>query len=241
MKTADDYVNRVLVAERDSTTPTSSERALFLQLLLSPLRKQSDGTLWPYNGDKATGLLWIMDAIADNVEEAMFKDYVSWCFITDLRYQFENGDDVAGMEIHQICTGLGLYVPDDVQAWMNEKMLNGQLITKSQSRKRKSSKRIRAIAVAIDTLITLFPGLTVPVAIGAIIARYEKYGEKVSEHSINDYLYRSGKKRAEVSKSWMLSNSKSGGELQPSELAVWRNIILKRYDETYREILKRLI
>jgi hypothetical protein len=237
---ADDFIGHVLDAQRNNSDSQRSEDGLFLQLLLSPLRKRSDGSFWPFS-DKVAGLLWVIEATSEYVEEITFKNYVYWGFITDLRYQFENGDDVAGMELHKLCYNLDLYVPEVVQSWLNEKMGDGLFVTKSQRRERTTACKTRSLSAEIDTLITLFPRLTVTQAMGAVIARYENRGISLSSDTINSHLYRGGKRESAVSKSWAMHNANRGGSLDSSSIAVWRSIWIERYPEEQKSILKNSI
>lgn len=59
---AESHISRVLDIQIGSADPKISDDALFLQLLLSPLRKE-DGSLWPFTS-KDVGLLWILDTLA---------------------------------------------------------------------------------------------------------------------------------------------------------------------------------
>jgi len=138
------FISQVLSKKRDGTDSKSSDDALYIELLLSPLRKQSDGNLWPFV-DKADGLLWIMDAVAllnkdpesepNKTDKQKIEDYLRWCLLADLRYQFNKGDKVAGKEVLYSCSKLGLYVPVDIQDWMNEQINeinDNMLVTKRQ-------------------------------------------------------------------------------------------------------------
>lgn len=252
MDFAESYISQILDSQIGSADREISDFGLYLQWLLSPIRKQSDGSLWPF-ASRADGLLWIMDVIAlfpENLESPVpneadtekVHNYIRWCLLADLRYQFDKRDDIAGIEIIIACRKLGLQIPDDVQNWMADELKtnNGKLVKPRHLQYRETQDKIRAISTELHTLTTLFPKLGVDAAKGVITSRYKQHGISVSSDTIDSYRYRKDNKLA-ISASWLLKNGSANSKADAPLLSVWQKIWIERYPEEVRSLLKNSI
>jgi len=219
----DDFIINQISGSKDSD---------FLQLMLSPIRRRTDGKLWPFES-AAEGLIWIMKATSDHTEQKDFEDYVIWCRISQLRYSFAKGDVAAAIEIHRICTGFELYPPDEILEYINRRLDHESVVPPKSLHDRSQERSYRALINEVQGLNKLFQ-VEITAAIGFVQRRYEADGVKKSATTLRDYYSRHKKKA--FSKTW-LSNTKDHGNLTETEINEFRKLWIKCYPHDVQMIL----
>lgn len=214
------------------TRIATSKDADFLRILLSPVRKSTDGSLWPFE-NAADGLIWLTKVTSDDAEQSELEDFALWVHLSQLRFTFFKKDTAAAEEIYKICCGFKLFPPEEIQEFILNGFDRENLITLGNRNERSKWRLRRVIINEVQNLKRLFRTKNAD-AIGCIQRRFEDAGATISDTTLNDYNNRD--KREAFSKSWRPDDSFLN-DLTEDEINEFRKIWIERYPADCFEVL----